>query len=188
MNRLTDAQRKFAEENHMLVLDYMSKKRLPIWESDPFTGEDWYGVICIAFCKAVATYKEGFGYSFSTYAYTCMENARKMVYRNNSAKKSIPADMIASLDADIFKDSNDGKEETGTLENLIGEKSFENNSIIEMDLQRFIPKLSSMELEVLNMSLAGLKQSEIAQTIGIFQPNVSRIIKKIRKKWEKYLK
>lgn len=188
MNRLTDAQRKFAEENHMLVLDYMNKKRLPIWESDPFTGEDWYGVICIAFCKAVATYKEGFGYSFSTYAYTCMENARKMVYRDNSAKKSIPVDVITSLDVDVFKDSNGGKEETGTLENLIGEKSFEDASILAMDLQRFIPKLSSKELEVLNMSIAGLKQAEIAQMIGYSQPHTYRIIKKIREKWEKYLK
>ena len=188
MERLTDGQREFAEKNYMLVLKYMQEKNLPIWYSDMYNGEDWYGVICIAFCKAVATYKEDLGYSFSTYAYFCMDNARKLVLRNASLKKSIPADQIMSLDMDTSKDRNGSKEDVGTLSDLIGSKSFEDDVITKQDFREFLLQLSQSELRILSMVMAGLKQKNIAEALGISQSYVSRMIKGIRTEWDKYSK
>lgn len=186
--RLTEEQRDFAEKNHALVLKYMNSRNLPIWDSDSFTGEDWYGIICIAFCKAVATYRDDCGWSFSTYAYACMDNARKIVYRKQSNAKSIPVDMIESLDMDIYKKNRGEMEKIGSLSEVLGGNEFEEDSVEEVTFSNFLSTLSPLESQILNLSLADFTQIEIGKITGFSQSYVSRLAKNITEKWKKYTK
>lgn len=63
--RLTDEQRKFAEENHKLIYKFMQDKNL-----DP---EEWYGVVAIGYVKAVAMFNPD-ETEFSKHAYQYMRN------------------------------------------------------------------------------------------------------------------
>lgn len=135
--------------------------------------EDIKQVALMGLWKSVLTFKNT--YAFSTYAYTVISNEINWYLR--TIKKN---NNTISLKQEI--------KENITLEDILSDK---NNYIEELenslDIENYIiqiknSKLKRKEKMVFELSLRGYKQDRIAKIIGCSQPQVSRLIKKIRKR------
>ena len=63
---MTEKEQKLAEENHNLIYDFAKKRNLVV--------EDYYGLLAIGLCNAATAYSSENENTFSTYAYSCMQN------------------------------------------------------------------------------------------------------------------
>lgn len=97
--RLNEEQRKLAEDNHNLILSYLSKKHL--------SYDEFYDVCAIGLCIAALNYDSSLGYSFSTLAFLCMKNEVMREFRQMNLARIVPSDLIDSLDAPLSKESGD---------------------------------------------------------------------------------
>ena len=89
--RLTDGQRRFAEEQHHILLDFLEGRRL--------TMDEYYDIVVFPFLQAVCDYDAGRDFideSFEVFARRCM---REAVGRHFEEEKKGKKDaVILSLD------------------------------------------------------------------------------------------
>jgi len=152
--------------------------------------EDIIGSGSVGLVKAIKTFDVSKGYKFSSYAGRCIENEILMSFR--SYKKS--ANMDVSLDEDILKTSEGGTvklfdviPDNGPLADYANEYEETCN-----ELEEAIEQLDEIEKEVINgtYGLNGstlLMQKELAVKLGITQPTVSRILRRVCLKTKKYI-
>lgn len=158
--KLTAAQRKFAEENHNLIYWFLQRKGL--------SEEDWYGIVAIGYVNAVASFDPEKA-KFTTYAFSCMNNAVRMEKR----KKAI--EPVVSLNYIMF--SEDGSQ--AELQDLIPDTRIENTEGV-IDLSASINRLSGHERKIMIMRANDLTQQEISDSRSLSQPYVSRLLKKVK--------
>lgn len=135
--------------------------------------EDIKQVALMGLWKAVLTFNDT--HAFSTYAYTVISNEINCYLR--TVKKHYNT---ISLKQEI--------KENITLEDILADK----NNYIEklensLDIENYIVQIKNSKLKekekiVFELSLRGYKQDKIAKIIGCSQPQVSRLIKKLRKR------
>ena len=135
--------------------------------------EDIKQVALMGSWKAVLTFNNT--HAFSTYAYTVISNEINMYLR--TIKKN---NNTISLKQEV--------KENITLEDILADK----NNYIEklensLDIENYIVQIKNSKLKekekiVFELSLRGYKQDKIAKIIGCSQPQVSRLIKKLRKR------
>lgn len=125
---------------------------------------------------AINTFDYSKGYRFSAYATTVVRNEILGLF----SKKRITPTM--SIEENLGKDGEDGTR----LENVIssGER-FENLSILKIDLENSMNRLSERERNVLSAYVAGETQASIARQIGTSREYVRRILKNIQEKLSK---
>lgn len=113
------------------------------------------------------------GYKFSAYATKVVRNEILGLF----SKKRIAPTM--SLEESLGEDGEDGTR----LENVLssGER-FEDFSIMRMDLDKSMNRLSEKEKNILSLLVSGETQAEIARKLGQSRENVRRILKSIKKK------
>lgn len=135
--------------------------------------EDLFQIGMIGIVKAVNTFKPEKGVKFTSYSTSIIRNEILMHFKK---KRIIPA---FSLDEEYQLDNG----ETIPRGNGIpsGER-FEKLSDSKLDLDVFFNELSDREKEISALSMRGARQADIAQRIGLSQPQISRILKCIRKK------
>lgn len=68
---------------------------------------------------------------------------------------------------------------------IAGDRRFEEEIIVDMQLEQIFSNLNEREKKITTLKMRDKKQSEIAKICGISQPQVSRIIKSVYKKWRK---
>lgn len=175
---LTSEQRDFVTANHNLILSFLHLKNLPIWESDPFTGEDWYGTAALGLCKAASIFDPQKKYKFSTLAYHCMHNEVALVYRRLNAQSRIPTDKEFSYDAEC--DNNDS--EFTLFSMLSGNCDTLDEVITKVLCEQVIESMSAKEKKVIHLLSKGYGQKEVANIVGISQTYVSRIKTKFKQK------
>ena len=91
---LTPEQVRMVEENHNLIYGFLHKNNL---------CEDMYSVVGIGLCRAVASFDAGKGTTFSTYAYTCMLNECRKVWRKEKKQRMLnPISMEAAETTEFF--------------------------------------------------------------------------------------
>lgn len=135
--------------------------------------EDIKQVALMGLWKAVSTFNNT--HAFSTYAYTVISNEINMYLRTIKKNNS-----TISLKQEV--------KENITLEDILADK----NNYIEklensLDIENYIVQIKNSKLKekekiVFELSLRGYKQDKIAKIIGCSQPQVSRLIKKLRKR------
>lgn len=173
---MTEEQREFAEKNHNLVYRFLYERNLSV--------DEYYDIVSIGYCKAVLCFDPSKG-SFSTLAYTCMGNALKAHYRSLSRLSAIPLSELRSLDSVIM--SNDKESDNLTLEDTVSSDfDTEWEVMSKVLLEEFIKTLSKKELTVLNLSMQGYDQIEIAKEIGYTRSYVSKLRIGVAQKFNKF--
>lgn len=64
-------------------------------------------------------------------------------------------------------------------------RRFEEKVIEDIRLEQMLSKLNEREKKIIALSMQDKTQNEIAEICGLSQPQVSRIIKSVCKKWRK---
>lgn len=138
--------------------------------------EDLFQIGMIGLVKTVNTFSPDKGVKFTAYAAPIIRNEILMTLRK---KRIIPT---FSLDEEYRLD-NGGTIPRGNM--IASEDRFEELSDSKFDLDAFLRELPEREKEIVMLSMDDIGQVEIAQRMGISQPQVSRILKGIRKKIER---
>lgn len=152
----------------------LAYKNVQIYKNCGIEYEDLMQLCLYGLWKSVLTYKVEKGYAFSSYSYRIIQNEVNYYLRKNR-KYFTDRYFSEPINDEI------------TLEEIIADKhnqieELENN----LDSFNYINKirnsnLKEKEKQVLELTLKGLKQRQIAEKIGLSQPQVSRIIKSFKK-------
>lgn len=138
--------------------------------------EDLFSIGLIGVIKAVNTFNPDKGVKFSAYATPIIRNEILVTLRK---KRIIPA---FSLDEPCDL----GNGESVEFSEMIADgRRFDEEVIADMQLEKFFSILSEREKEIITLSIQDKKQKEIAKICRISQPQVSKIIKSVYKKWRK---
>ena len=173
--RLTDEQRRLAEDNHNLIYRYMHSKKLDI--------DEWYDILAVGFCKAVATYDPKKGYSLSTYAYRCMDNSYKHELRMRFAGSRVPESLIISTETPVASPIADLSEITTVLGMLSSIDDVEGEAVLNDLVDQFYTICTETEKKVFSKLLVGDKMKDIVESVGCSHTTVSNT----KKKFSRYI-
>lgn len=160
------------EENMGLVY-WVLQKYYPTFLGD----DDIVQEARIGLWKACVTFNESKG-NFSSYAVTCILNNIRMYFRKHERQTR---NIVVSLDD--FTD----EEKTTTVGGLIEDPiaRVEDSGIFVKD---FISKLSEKEQRIIWLQFASVRQVDACKVLKCTQAHYSRLLSRIRKKWDDYNK
>lgn len=170
---LSEEQKKLVEDNHNLIKWFAGTHGISL--------EEYYDILAIALCKAALKYDPEKSL-FSTYAVKTMSNEYCLHMRRSNTKSRYINKITISYDQPIFDcEYLDGN--CTILDTLFNEyDSTEDKAIMNISIKELMPLLSETEQQVILLIINGLTQRQIAEKIGVSQPQVSRIVKKIKQK------
>lgn len=158
---MTDKQRELAEQNHNLIYDFIHKRNLDV--------EEYYGIVAIGLCKAAISYSPEKG-AFSTLAFECMENEVKGHWTLLKADKRIPEEQIVSTEA------------------LLGDdRLYHDKYNDKINYSFLLSLLTDRERTIVECTINGLTQKQIADKLDLSQQSISLIIKNIRERLKVFL-
>lgn len=142
----------------------------------------------IGLLKAIRTYDESKGASFSTYAGRCMTRQILDAMKAAARKKHMPLNDSLSLDSPASEDSAE------TMESVLEVPYADSSrlSVILDDVMEYVGEnrdsaFSKMEIDVWNLYMKGLSYNEIAYELGKNQKSVYNAMERTRKKVLAYL-
>lgn len=155
----------------------VAMKRIGINRND----EDLEQVGMIGLFKALRTFDFKKKIGFATYAVIVIENElRQELKRENRYAKLLVA---FSLD-DTFSAQEDS--EVTYADMIAGDRDVEHECICGVSIQEITKSLSEVERKILALRILGKNQRYIANQTGLSQSYVSRAIKSICRKYEKF--
>ena len=166
---LTEEQKKMVKDNHNLIYYYCRKNDISI--------DTYYDVCAIGLCKAAATYDKEQS-TFANYALYVINNEVKGIYRQNASRGKQDVQVFSY---DKILTNNYGDEYT-LLDFIITDGKDAYDSSILTDFNKIWNK---REKRIALLLYEGYTQEEISKIIGVKQPQVSRIIKIMRRKVDK---
>lgn len=163
------AKEQMILSNQGIVFSVMKNLRIPL------TDEDMFQTGTIGLLKAINTFDDSRGYSFSTYAFPIVRNELLMAFRKS--KRSV----IVAFSLDDNADIGNG-ESVPYAEMIADGKDYEENVVNSMLAQQIFESLGSREKHIFTMFFVESRtQSEISKALGISQSYVSRIISSMGK-------
>lgn len=138
--------------------------------------EDLFSICLIGLVKAVNTFNQDKGFTFSAYATPIIRNEILLTFRRQR--------IIPTFSLDEPYDLGNG-ESIEFSEMIADSRRFEEEAIADMQIEQIFSILGEREKKIITLSMQDKTQSEIANICGISQPQVSRIIKSVYKKWRK---
>ena len=154
-------------ERYMSVIVANAKGYLPAAYVDDAVQE-----ATIALYNAIKTYDPQKS-SFSTFATLCIRRSVFSFARKNGAQRNIPDELVASL------------EDSEISDNITPEAILIQKEDYDALTQNIKVELSKMEYEVLQLFLAGMSYSNIAEILKISEKSVDNALSRIRKKLKK---
>ena len=163
---MTEKASKLVTDNHNLIFGFLNQRNLSM--------EDFYGIAALGLINAAENYDEEKEYTFSTFAYKCMENEINRYFRDSYAEKR--GSNIEDLSLDEINDEK-------------GERVFERNrytpSVEEICLansiyENVLHTLNEREKLILHLSYEGYSKKEIADYTGLSQRDVSIALQSAR--------
>lgn len=164
--------------------------------------EDIYQESIYALITAVDRFDESKGFSFSTYAISCIKLCLltyikldtvirpKRISKSKNRKQGYeePPSVI-SLDQTIKSRENEqcNKEH---VDNIIDDKATDQlDSVLDKLVisQFFTTYLNNQDIKMLELKLKLFSQQDIAKILGISQPTVSKNLKKIKNRYHKFM-
>lgn len=138
--------------------------------------DDLFSVGLIGLVKAINTFNPDKGVKFTTYATPVIRNEILMTFRKKRITPAFSIDEPHQLE---------NGNSVNISETIADSRMFEEEVIAYTQIKQIFSKLSDREKKIISFSMDGKTQGEIAELCGISQPQVSRIIKSIYKKWRK---
>ncbi len=189
MKRLTEQQKETVEKNINLIhhiLKQYNFVKLGSQEYNDYFQQGAYGL-----CLATQRFDESRGLAFATFASSYINGYILRYYRDFAQGPIRPT--RRQLDAKELPQyiyynavlNDDNGNETEILERLQFESSdsyFDNDIIFKVDFESLKSNLSLRENQVLDLAMADVGQVKSAEIIGISQPQIGRIKKKIYNK------
>ena len=171
--RMTDEQRKMAEQNHNLIYGFLNNNNLD--------EEEYYGMAAIGLCKAVMSYDHKRG-KLSTLANKCMKNEVIRYIKHINGKTKIPSKNIFSYDILLNEDDNE------SYIDIMLESDFNTHEIVDrsISIANFSKELTDRERFIVKCFESGLNQSDIARDLNVTPQAIYKSVKKIRSKWNKF--
>lgn len=164
---MTDREQKIID--NMGLVHYVLHKYFPLYIDNQDNIQNGY----VGLIKAVDSFDESTGNTFSTYATRCIFNEIAMdLRRRNKYAKDI------SLHAVLAE--GDTRDDPLTIEDVL---SYEDD-YTPLYIQEFVQCLDEREITVLRYLMAGKNQTYISNRLGMTRSNVCLIVKKMRSKWK----
>lgn len=140
--------------------------------------EDMFSLGTIGLIEAMNTFDSDKGFQFSTYAtkvimYKLLRERRKF-YRQKQG-----LNIIFSLDEKLILDNGD---EISYADMIPDKTCFEEEILLKLYMEKAISFLTEREKEVLKLRLEKRSQQDIATIMGVSQPIISNILRKIKNK------
>lgn len=140
--------------------------------------EDMFSLGTIGLIEAMNTFDSDKGFQFSTYAtkvimYKLLRERRKF-YRQKQG-----LNIIFSLDEKLILDNGD---EISYADVIPDKTCFEEEILLKLYMEKAISFLTEREKEVLKLRLEKRSQQDIATIMGVSQPIISNILRKIKNK------
>ena len=169
---LNDEQRKLVEDNHALIMWYVKRRNLDF--------DDWYDILAIALCTAAFYYDKDKGTPFSTFASVCMDSSVWMELRKRGRSIEGAVEML-SLEYEYHDDNG----ETYEFSDLIQDESIntENYVVTKIVLDNCKACLTKKEQHIIDMLLAGDRQTVVASKLGVSRQRVGQAVDKLRKRY-----
>ncbi len=166
---MTDREQKIID--NMSLVHYILHKYFPLYIDNQDNIQNGY----VGLIKAVDSFDESTGNTFSTYASRCIFNEIAMdLRRRNKYAKDI------SLYA-VLAEGNT-QDDSLTIEDILAYE----DDYTPMYVQEFIRCLDEREITVLRYLMDGKTQKYVSDHLGMTRSNVCRIVKKMRLKWKEY--
>ena len=138
---------------------------------------EFYSRGLYALTKAYAGYDASKGFTFSTYAVMAIERLFNRYIRDQNAVKRTGT--VVSLSTVVGASD---KAELTLADMLEGPSGDFTRPYIE----QFVVSLSQAEREILSLRMMGVKQQDIAVNVGVTQAQISRVLKRIGRKYEEF--
>lgn len=163
---MTDREQKILD--NMKLVHYIIHKHFPQYMMNQDVIQNGY----VGLIKAVDSFDESTGNTFSTYAARCIFNEVAMdLRRQNKYAKDISL-QTALADGDT-------RDDPLTIENIL----MYEDDYTPMYIQEFVRCLDEREIVILKCLLDGDNQVEVSNQLGMTRSNICRIVKKMRSKW-----
>lgn len=170
--KMSDDQKKLAEDNMKLVYYYLYNNNLSM--------DEYSDILMIELCKAAMSYDPELGL-FSTFAYKCFVNRILVEFKHrNAASSRINYLPISSLDFNVLDSNNEDDE----FYNMIADDSYSAFDIVSG--KEFINKIyeccwDDRSRNIVDLMLLLESQSLVAKQLGCSRQNVNQTLAKIRK-------
>ncbi|MBR3796010.1 MAG: sigma-70 family RNA polymerase sigma factor [Clostridia bacterium] len=173
MQRLTSEQRRMVEDNLPLVTYTMNER---IRYVSPDDWDDVFQEGAIGLCRAVKLYDPAYGVQFATFAVPCIINAVYAHMRKWTTGKHRAYENAVRLEERLSHD----RDEDLLVGHTIAARETVESEFAYHSLMDFIKHaLPDKESKIVFLLLDGKTQIEIADAVGLSQPQISRTIKKI---------
>ena len=164
---MTDREQKIID--NMNLVHYIVHKHFPQYITNQDVIQNGY----VGLIKAIDSFDESTGNTFSTYAARCIFNEIAMgLRRQNKYAKDI------SLNTVLAK--SDKRDDPLTIEDIL----MYEDDYTPIYIQEFVRCLDEREIVILKYLLDGDSQVEVSNQLGMTRSNICRIVKKMRSKWK----
>jgi RNA polymerase sporulation-specific sigma factor len=164
---MTDREQKIID--NMGLVHYVLHKYFPLYIDNQDNIQNGY----VGLIKAVDSFDESTGNTFSTYASRCIFNEIAMdLRRRNKYAKDISLYTVLA--------NGDTRDDPLTIEDIF----IYEDDYTTLYIQEFVQCLDEREITVLRYLMAGKNQTYISNRLGMTRSNVCLIVKKMRSKWK----
>lgn len=164
---MMDREQKIID--NMNLVHYVIHKYFPLYMDNQDNIQNGY----VGLIKAVDSFDESTGNTFSTYAARCIFNEIAINLRKQSKHaKDISLYMVLAND--------DAQDDPLTIEDIL----IYEDDYTPMYIQEFIQCLDEREITVLRYLMDGKTQKYVSDRLGMTRSNVCRIVKVMRSKWK----
>ena len=164
---MTDREQKIIDNTNLV--HYIVHKHFPQYITNQDVIQNGY----VGLIKAVDSFDESTGNTFSTYASRCIFNEIAIdLRRRNKYAKDI------SLHA-VLAEGNT-QDDSLTIEDILAYE----DDYTPMYVQEFIQCLDEREITILRYLMDGKTQKYVSDHLGMTRSNVCRIVKVMRSKWK----
>lgn len=169
---LSNYERKFAEENHNLVYDFLHRHG--------YSLENYYDVAIFGFLKAVQVYSRREDlrnkYDFPYISWQYMRSEIGNHCRMKDAKKRKPSGTLVSLDAEYAESEN-----LYNCISAIGGESTESEVMAMEHMTEILNSLSDKQQKIAELKIDGYSSREIYSALEIKPSTYYAEVKQIRK-------
>lgn len=168
MEKLTEKERQYAEQNHNIVYWFLRKNNYDI--------ENFYSIAVFGYLKAVQVYnrrtdlQQKYEFAFIAQQYMRAEVGNHV--RTENSQKRKPTEGIVSLDAEYA--------ETENLYNAVAGKSAEDDVLEEESLNDIMENLSELQRKIAQLKISGYSNKETYLIVGMQPSSYYREMKRIR--------
>ena len=169
LEKLTEEEKKLAEENHNLIYAYL--------HTYGYSIEIHYNVVIFGYLKGIQVYcrredlQKRYDLPFICWQYMRAELGNQ--FKTETRQKRKPMESVLSLDAEYTDDAEN-------LHDCIGEKTLEEEVIEEETVSELLKKLSEVQRKIIEMKMDGYGNKEIFLLLEMPKTTFYKEMKRIK--------